>query len=42
VCADLEGQDRAEADIAWVGPIGFYAKCGARVGRVFRTATLTL
>jgi GNAT superfamily N-acetyltransferase len=42
VCADLEGQNRAEADIAWVGPIGFYAKCSARVGRVFRTAKLTL
>jgi len=42
VCSDLEGQDRAEADIAWVGPIGFYAKRGARVGRVFRTAKLTL
>jgi GNAT superfamily N-acetyltransferase len=42
VCADLAGRGRAEADIAWVGPVGFYAKCGARVSRVFRTAKLTL
>jgi hypothetical protein len=25
-----------------VGPVGFYARCGARVSRVFRTAKLTL
>lgn len=37
VCADLDGGGVAEADIAWVGPVGFYAKCGARVSRVFRT-----
>jgi GNAT superfamily N-acetyltransferase len=42
VCADLEENGHAEADIAWVGPLGFYAKCGARVSRVFRTAKLTL
>ena len=42
------GQDRdrngshTEADIAWVGPIGFYAKAGAVVSRVFRNAKLTL
>ena len=30
------------AEIAWVGPIGFYAKAGARVSRVFRTARLPL
>ena len=29
-------------DIAWVGPLGFYAKAGARVSRVFRNARLTL
>ena len=42
VCADLEARDHDQADIAWVGPVGFYAKCGARVSRVFRTAKLTL
>jgi ribosomal protein S18 acetylase RimI-like enzyme len=42
VCAALSADGRAEADIAWVGPIGFYAKAGARVSRVFRTAKLTL
>lgn len=42
VCADLAGRGHTAADIAWVGPIGFYAKCGARVSRVFRTAKLTL
>jgi GNAT superfamily N-acetyltransferase len=42
VCADLEQRGHAEGDIAWVGPLGFYAKCGARVSRVFRTAKLTL
>jgi GNAT superfamily N-acetyltransferase len=42
VCADLERRGHAVADIAWVGPVGFYAKCGARVSRVFRTAKLTL
>ncbi|MGQ0805598.1 MAG: GNAT family N-acetyltransferase [Actinomycetota bacterium] len=42
VCADLEARGHAEGDIAWVGPVGFYAKCGARVSRVFRSAKLTL
>jgi GNAT superfamily N-acetyltransferase len=42
VCAPLAAGGRAEADIAWVGPIGFYAKAGARVSRVFRNAKLTL
>jgi len=42
VCADLETRGHGDADIAWVGPVGFYAKCGARVSRVFRTAKLTL
>ena len=32
----------AETEISWVGPVGFYAKAGARVSRVFRTAKLTL
>jgi len=42
VCADLHDRGYREGDIAWVGPVGFYAKCGARVSRVFRTAKLTL
>ena len=42
VCAALAKGGRAEADIAWVGPIGFYAKAGATVSRVFRNAKLAL
>lgn len=42
LCADLERDGVGEAEIAWVGPVGFYAKAGARVSRVFRTAKLTL
>jgi GNAT superfamily N-acetyltransferase len=42
VCASLSEAGHAEADIAWVGPIGFYAKAGAVVSRVFRNAKLTL
>jgi GNAT superfamily N-acetyltransferase len=42
VCASLAAAGHAEADIAWVGPIGFYAKSGAVVSRVFRNAKLTL
>lgn len=42
LCADLADRGLDEAEIAWVGPIGFYAKTGARVSRVFRTAKLTL
>ena len=42
VCAALADTGRAEADIAWVGPVGFYAKAGARVSRVFRNAKLSL
>jgi GNAT superfamily N-acetyltransferase len=42
VCAALAEDGRAEADIAWVGPIGFYAKAGATVSRVFRNAKLAL
>ena len=41
-CADLERRGHRSAEIAWVGPVGFYAKCGATVSRVFRTAKLTL
>ena len=42
LCADLAQTGLTEAEIAWVGPIGFYAKCGANVSRVFRTAKVTL
>jgi GNAT superfamily N-acetyltransferase len=42
VCADLAAHSHVKAEIAWVGPIGFYAKAGARVSRVFRTARLPL
>jgi len=42
VCAALADAGRGEADIAWVGPIGFYAKAGATVSRVFRNAKLAL
>jgi GNAT superfamily N-acetyltransferase len=42
LCADLAGNGLRDAEIAWVGPVGFYAKVGARVSRVFRTAKLRL
>jgi hypothetical protein len=42
VCGALADAGRAEADIAWVGPIGFYANAGAAVSRVFRNAKLAL
>ena len=42
VCAVLADSGHGEADIAWVGPIGFYAKAGATVSRVFRNAKLAL
>jgi GNAT superfamily N-acetyltransferase len=42
LCADLATSGLGQAEIAWVGPIGFYAKAGATVSRVFRTAKLTL
>jgi GNAT superfamily N-acetyltransferase len=42
VCAALAADGHAEADIAWVGPIGFYTKAGATVSRVFRNAKLSL
>jgi predicted N-acetyltransferase YhbS len=41
-CADLEAQGFTAGEISWVGPIGFYAKAGATVSRVFRNARLTL
>jgi mycothiol synthase len=42
LCADLAEKSLDEGEIGWVGPIGFYAKAGARVSRVFRTAKLPL
>ncbi|MEY2478998.1 MAG: hypothetical protein QOG87_4313 [Actinomycetota bacterium] len=37
-CKDLRAAGHADAEIAWVGPVGFYAKtAGATVSRVFRT-----
>ena len=34
--ADLAGEGREEAQLAWVGPLGFYARgVGARISRVF-------
>ncbi len=42
VCASLAAAGNAAGDIAWVGPVGFYAKAGATVSRVFRNAKLSL
>jgi GNAT superfamily N-acetyltransferase len=37
-CRDLRAAGHADAEIAWVGPVGFYANtAGATVSRVFRT-----
>jgi GNAT superfamily N-acetyltransferase len=37
-CADLRAAGHADAEIAWVGPVGFYARtAGASASRVFRT-----
>lgn len=41
LCADLAAAGIDRAEIAWVGPVRFYAKAaGARVSRVFRSFTL--
>jgi GNAT superfamily N-acetyltransferase len=41
LCQDLQAQGIDWAEIAWVGPVRFYAKAaGARVSRVFRSLTL--
>lgn len=41
LCRDLQAAEFAQAEIAWVGPVSFYAKAaGARVSRVFRSLTL--
>ena len=40
-CRDLQIAEYRDCEIAWIGPIGFYAKAaGATVSRVFRTAVL--
>jgi hypothetical protein len=37
LCRDLMVAGHADAEICWVGPVGFYAKAaGASVSRVFR------
>lgn len=42
-CRDLRAAGHADAEIAWVGPVGFYAKAaGATVSRVFRTVVKPL
>ena len=41
LCEDMAHKGVDEAEIAWVGPVRFYAKAaGARVSRVFRSLTL--
>ena len=43
LCADLRAASLPDAEIAWVGPVGFYAKtAGASVSRVFRVANKQL
>jgi mycothiol synthase len=37
VCTDLQVAGIGTTEIAWVGPVGFYARLGASVSRVFRT-----
>jgi hypothetical protein len=40
-CKDLRAAGHADAEIAWVGPVGFYANAaGASVSRTFRTLLL--
>ena len=36
LCIDLMTANFRDAEIAWVGPVRFYAKAGARVSRMFR------
>ncbi len=41
LCADLRAAGRAEAEIAWASPLGFYARtAGASVSRVYRRFAL--
>lgn len=40
-CRDLQIAEYGACEIAWIGPVGFYAKvAGATVSRTFRTAVL--
>ena len=42
-CRDLRAAGHPDAEIAWVGPVGFYAKAaGASVSRTFRTLRRSL
>jgi hypothetical protein len=43
LCRDLMVAGYPDAEIAWVGPVSFYARtAGARVSRVFRTVVRDL
>jgi hypothetical protein len=42
VCLDLMVAGHDQVEIAWVGPVRFYAKLGAEVSQVFRTYTKAL
>jgi len=37
LCRDLTIADFVDAEVAWIGPVGFYAKAGAAVSHVYRT-----
>jgi GNAT superfamily N-acetyltransferase len=42
-CEDLMSAGHVSAEIAWIGPLAFYARtAGAKVSRVFQTATRRL
>jgi GNAT superfamily N-acetyltransferase len=42
-CRDLMSAGHTSVEIAWIGPLGFYARtAGAVVSRVFRTPTLSI
>jgi mycothiol synthase len=41
LCVDLAVAGYRDAEISWIGPVGFYARtAGASISRVFRTALL--
>ena len=37
VCRDLMVAGHPDVEICWIGPVGFYAKAGGSVSRVYRT-----
>ena len=37
LCRDLTIADFADAEVAWIGPVAFYAKAGAAVSHMYRT-----